>query len=121
MRRDRHQSSERRTRTLHADALPMPAGLTASSFHVGKLELAILSFPVEREFVAPELSRAELDVVLGAIEGLSNSRIARQRRTSVRTVVNQLASAYRKLGISSRIELARRLGAEPDATSRERS
>jgi DNA-binding CsgD family transcriptional regulator len=40
-----------------------------------------------------------------ALQGLSNDDIARARGTSTRTVANQLASAYRKLGIGSRLQL----------------
>jgi DNA-binding CsgD family transcriptional regulator len=40
---------------------------------------------------------------------LSNSEIGRRRGTSGRTVANQMATIFRKLGVSSRAELARNL------------
>ena len=52
---------------------------------------------------AAQLSPAEADVVALAGEGMSNPEIAAQRGTSVRTVANLLARAYRKLGVGSRV------------------
>lgn len=51
------------------------------------------------------LSRAERAVVMLALDGLSNQEIARARGTSLRTVANQIASIFRKLGVGSRPEL----------------
>jgi DNA-binding CsgD family transcriptional regulator len=39
------------------------------------------------------------------LRGASNQDIARTRGVSVRTVANQLAAVYRKLGVRSRAEL----------------
>lgn len=52
-----------------------------------------------------KLSACEMAVARLLIEGTSHAEIARQRRTSARTVANQIASVYRKLRISGRIEL----------------
>lgn len=57
---------------------------------------------------ASSLSRAEIDVAQLAGRGMSNAEIARIRSTSARTVANQLASIFRKLGVQSRSELAAR-------------
>lgn len=60
----------------------------------------------------PPLTAAELGSIRGVLEGRKNREIAAARGVSVRTVANQLASAYRKLGVASRFELlakARRL------------
>ena len=54
------------------------------------------------------LSPAERDVVAGIVEGQTNTAIAGQVK-SVRTVANQVASAFRKLGVGSRAELLWRL------------
>ena len=51
------------------------------------------------------LSGAERMVIDAARRGCSNAEIARARARSERTVANQLASAYRKLGVGSRAEL----------------
>lgn len=55
---------------------------------------------------APVLTEAETAVVLLAMAGRRNNEIASERNVSVRTVANQLASAYRKLGVRSRFDLA---------------
>lgn len=52
------------------------------------------------------LTEAEHDVMFHAVRGASNAEIAELRGTSTRTVANQLASIYRKLGLCSRTELA---------------
>ncbi len=56
-------------------------------------------------YLEQTLSTGELDVVSLLIEGKRHQEIARHRRTSVRTVANQIANAYRKLGISGRMDL----------------
>jgi DNA-binding NarL/FixJ family response regulator len=55
---------------------------------------------------AASLSRSERDVVVAVLEGKSHRQIAIERGRSVRTVANQVGSVFRKLGISSRAELA---------------
>jgi DNA-binding NarL/FixJ family response regulator len=56
-----------------------------------------------------ELSATELRIAQLAAEGLSNQAIAEQVFVSVKTVESNLKRAYRKLGISSRAQLARAL------------
>lgn len=56
------------------------------------------------------LSVGERLVIEGALAGLSAREIAVVRAGSVRTAENLLASAYKKLGVSSRKELAARYG-----------
>jgi DNA-binding CsgD family transcriptional regulator len=65
---------------------------------------------------ASGLTRAEREVAQLAARGVSNSDIASRRRTSERTVANQLASAYAKMGINGRRELRAAIGAnvEPE-------
>lgn len=52
------------------------------------------------------LSAAEREVARLAVAGRTSAQIAGVRRVSVRTIDAQLASIYRKLGVSSRAELA---------------
>jgi DNA-binding CsgD family transcriptional regulator len=59
-----------------------------------------------------ELTAGERSVALLAAEGLSNADIAERRGCSVRTVANQLASVYKKIGVSSREQLVSRLSGE---------
>ena len=56
-----------------------------------------------------ELSATELRIARLAADGLSNKAIAEQVFVSVKTVEGNLKRAYRKLGISSRAQLARAL------------
>jgi DNA-binding NarL/FixJ family response regulator len=58
----------------------------------------------------PELTPAERAVVQALLQGLSNSQIARHRNRSDRTVANQIACAFKKLGVGSRAELYARAG-----------
>jgi DNA-binding NarL/FixJ family response regulator len=53
----------------------------------------------------PRLSDAERDIVSGILGGKRISAIAHDRQTSPRTVAHQLASVYKKLGVSSHREL----------------
>lgn len=60
---------------------------------------------------AAGLTPAERAVVEAALAGKPNAEIAAERATRTRTIANQLSSAYRKLGVRSRGELARKLSA----------
>jgi DNA-binding CsgD family transcriptional regulator len=85
--------------------MTVPGGLTARRLDVGSSAVVIFSYPVAPLDLAV-LSKAERDVVARALAGASNAQIARARKTAVRTVANLLARAYRKLGVSSRREVA---------------
>lgn len=87
-------------------ACEAPAELSFFEVHTDDGDLLVLGFrhaPVSRPSA---LSSSERVVVALALEGKSNVEIGRARDTSARTVANQLASAFRKLGVSSRRELA---------------
>jgi DNA-binding CsgD family transcriptional regulator len=73
---------------------------------LGDTELAVLRFPAPALRLPPVLTGAERAVALMAAGGASNADIARARCTSARTVANQLAQVFRKLGVGSRGELA---------------
>jgi len=51
------------------------------------------------------LSPAEKAVLRMRLEGKSHAEIAARRRTSLRTVANQVATAFHRLGVSSRSDL----------------
>lgn len=55
------------------------------------------------------LTASELEIAFMVADSMSNAEIALQRRASVRTVCNQLAGLYRKLGVHCRRELVLRL------------
>lgn len=68
-----------------------------------------MRFPLPLARTGASLTVAERDVVRRVLGGASNAAIARARGTSPRTVANQVASAFEKLGVSSRARLARQL------------
>ncbi len=78
--------------------------LRARTFCLDGGEYLVLSFRVQS---APDigLTRAEWDVARAVLGGATNAEIATERRRSVNTVVKQVASVFRKLGVCSRLEL----------------
>jgi DNA-binding NarL/FixJ family response regulator len=70
---------------------------------IPEMELAIARLTTAT--VWGDLSYAERSVIMDFLDGKCIAAIARGRDTSPHTVANQIASAYRKLGISSRREL----------------
>jgi DNA-binding CsgD family transcriptional regulator len=63
-------------------------------------------FEITAHVAAPAvLTTSEADVVRLLSKGRSTAEIATTRSVSYRTVANQLAAVYRKLGVSSRTEL----------------
>jgi DNA-binding CsgD family transcriptional regulator len=86
-----------------------PAELTAHRLTVGGNAIAVLSFPVPALELPATLTPAEEAVVRLVLEGRSNAEVARRRGASPRTVANQLASAYAKLGVTGRAGLVRLL------------
>jgi DNA-binding NarL/FixJ family response regulator len=84
-----------------------PGDLRASALEVGSSRYTLLSF--SRAWHMPDtLTPAERQVVLAVLAGFSNADIAQARGSSPRTVANQLAAIFRKLGVRSRAELAAR-------------
>jgi DNA-binding NarL/FixJ family response regulator len=77
---------------------------------VGDEVLVVTSLPADAAGLSDArlsvLTNAERQVALDVAAGLSNQAIAKKRKRAVRTIANQLASIYRKLGIASRAELA---------------
>ena len=81
----------------------------ARTFRFEEAEYLVVSYPVARERRVEPLTRAERDVVDALLRGATNAEIARARGRSVNTVAKQVASVFRKIGGSSRLELAREL------------
>lgn len=76
------------------------------------LDVFVLSVPLEPD-LPPTLSRTEREVVIAALTGASNRQIAERRGVAAQTIANQLRSAFKKLGVNSRGELAARLYGPP--------
>jgi len=70
-------------------------------------DLAIFAWDAERP-ATPDLTPAERDVLTRITRGASNAAIATARKTSERTVANQVARLLKKLDASSRYDLIRR-------------
>ncbi len=78
-------------------------------FDIGRARLWIV--PESPSLAAPAgLTDAELTVARLVALGRSNAEIARLRARSVRTIANQVAAILRKLGVTSRVEIAARIG-----------
>jgi DNA-binding NarL/FixJ family response regulator len=104
------------TRTLHTALRKLGVGDTAALAGVRtalfeplegvdpRTGLAIAELPAAARSL-PSLSDAERDIVAGILGGKRIAAIAHDRQTSPRTVAHQLASVYRKLGVSSHREL----------------
>lgn len=83
-----------------------PAGLRATRLDVGGEHYVVFSYPARTADLLARLTPAERDVVALALEGWTSAAIAAARGRAKRTVDKQLEGAYRKLGVSSRAELA---------------
>ena len=84
-----------------------PSGLSVEMLDE---ELAIFAWDVERG-VPAGLTESEQDIFRHVVAGASNAEIAKARKTSARTVANQVAALLRKLDAESRYELIGRYGA----------
>ncbi|CUK07374.1 Bacterial regulatory proteins, luxR family [Ruegeria denitrificans] len=60
---------------------------------------------IESQFAEWQLSKAERDVALLSIKGLSIAEIAALRQTKEGTIKAQSAAVYRKAGVSGRLQL----------------
>lgn len=72
-------------------------------------DVYVLSVPHPGDKQVASLSPAEREIVEALREGRSNREIAQLRRTSVKTVANQLANLFTRFGVHSRFELLRKL------------
>jgi DNA-binding CsgD family transcriptional regulator len=91
---------------MEAKSRRKPQDLRASTVRVGSSTYVLLSY--RRGQASDTLTPAEREVALAILDGLSNDEIARLRGSSPRTVANQVATIFRKLGVRSRAELAAR-------------
>jgi DNA-binding NarL/FixJ family response regulator len=81
--------------------------ILASVTHLGEWDdrVRVIAVPRPERRLTGILSAAECAVVAGLVEGEPYVEIARRRATSVRTVANQAAAAFRRLRVSGRSEL----------------
>jgi DNA-binding NarL/FixJ family response regulator len=89
---------------------PQPEdGPRVGAFTHDGADYVVFSLPAEPAVALP-LSAREREVLAALLAGHTNARIAADLGTSARTVANQVASIFRKLGVSSRAALAVRVG-----------
>jgi DNA-binding CsgD family transcriptional regulator len=88
----------------------MPPNLDVSWLAIEGEVFAVLSYPLAEPIPLQGLTSGERDIVEGVRRRLTTREIAARRKTSVKTVTNQLAHLYRKLGVGSRRELMAMLG-----------
>jgi DNA-binding CsgD family transcriptional regulator len=105
-------SLSRRTSSIVGIRIPPEPNAKARITRISD-RLILLSVPVESVLdpaAASVLTAAERAVIELTLDGHSNAAIARLRRASPRTIANQIAAAYKKLGVGSRRELRARFG-----------
>ena len=96
--------------------LPGPFEAKIIPIH-GKPQLSLLSIRRPDVKLVAELSPAERAIVDLLVEARTHRQIAALRSTSARTIANQIANIYRKLGLTGRIPLVIRL-AQRDIAAR---
>jgi DNA-binding NarL/FixJ family response regulator len=93
-------------------------GTDHTTMHFGQgraaINLAVVNLPEQPSQLAMDvevarLTRAERFVLTHALKGHSDRQIASARNTSRRTVANQMAAVFAKLGVRSRRELVARV------------
>jgi len=88
---------------------PTSPGLQAFRFSIGDDEFVLFELPALRPLVQRPLPRVEAEVLRLVLAGCSNAEIARARGRSPRTVANQVARLFEKMGVHSRMELVARV------------
>lgn len=92
------------------DGMPTRQPLTASRITLGGDDYVIFELEPRRAPWPPALTASEREVAELVVDGCSNREIGDRRARSARTVANQVASIFQKLGVGSRAELMARFG-----------
>lgn len=100
MARPRARSDAKRPR------LTPPAGFRSARLDYEGRAILVMSYEVPDWEFPPTLTSTEQAVLRAMLNGASQQEIATARGVSYRTVANQIASAYGKLGVGSRAEVA---------------
>ena len=75
------------------------------TFELGGDSYALLEWPAVRARLPVQLTSCEREILALVVAGLGNAEIARHRGRSVRTIAHQVDSIFRRLGVSSRLQL----------------
>lgn len=84
-------------------------GATVTAVDLNGVRGLVIELPADELELPDSLTDAEKEVVALVAQGLSNEEIGKARGRSARTIANQLAAVYRKLGVFSRTELLAKL------------
>src|SRR5215510_9317144 len=99
-------SAKRLKRPVRGATAGMPRNMRVTRFRMGREQYVVLAFDLTEPAISfAELTPSERAVATLCAQGLTASQIARVRDVSSRTVANQLAQVYKKLGVRSRREL----------------
>lgn len=92
---------------------------TAGGFRPALRDLdRIVELPLDEEDLPACLTDAEREIARLVLAGCDNAEIAERRARSYRTIANQLASIYGKLGVANRTELVAKLAGRGTRTRR---
>lgn len=86
--------------------LTPPTGFRSARLDYEGRAILVMSYEVPDWEFPPGLTVTEQAVLRAMLNGASQQEIAKARGVSYRTVANQIASAYGKLGVGSRAEVA---------------
>jgi len=84
-----------------------------SQFAHSSINYRVVSLARPDAELASLLTPAQFEVVRLRVQGMSHVEIAKSRHRSRRTIANQLAESFRRLGVSGRSELIRCLITQP--------
>jgi DNA-binding CsgD family transcriptional regulator len=101
-----------------AYALGLPLGTVSSTLSAAMRKVGVRSrvglialgdapsFDEVTRILGATATQAEISVAALAVAGMSNAEIAEQRGVAPRTIANQLARVFERVGVGSRAELA---------------
>jgi DNA-binding NarL/FixJ family response regulator len=90
------------------EELAPPEDLVVYRIEMADVTLALFTYSTGAEAPAFHLTESEREVLRAVVAGQSNAQIAAERRSAPRTVANQIAAIFRKVGVTSRAQLAAR-------------
>ncbi|HKY39291.1 MAG TPA: helix-turn-helix transcriptional regulator [Polyangiaceae bacterium] len=97
---------------------PSPPSRLSSVVHQG-VAYRVVSVERPELRVSSKLSASQYHVIGRIVEGWTYAQIAQERRRSSRTIANQVAGAFRRLGVSGRAQLVSLLVGSPSRQQRD--
>jgi len=96
----------RSTLGMETNEAPASTELRTTEFEFAGDDYVVLSYPHAAAAPPPALTSTEQAIFTALLDGQSNHKIAARRGRALRTVANQVAAIFQKLGVGSRAELA---------------